>query len=145
VTIRAEGGGVRNWSARGDAPWLKLSVDQGVTPARVFLEVDAAQASGDATVTFRDDLGGTATLSVSVQPASLTAAGEGCSLRNGELHVRAGAGCTLAEREASRWTMPDGRELTGQRLHAQFVRRGQFQLQIHGRDDVADPLTVVIE
>ncbi|HEX4386110.1 MAG TPA: S8 family serine peptidase, partial [Myxococcales bacterium] len=145
VTVRAEGGGMRNWSARSDASWVKLNVEQGVTPARVSIEIDPGQESGEASVSFKDDLGGTATLSISVQPASLTATGAGCALRSGELHVEAGAGCALFTREAARWTMPDGRELNGQRLYAQFVRRGQFQLQIHGRDDVADPLTVVIE
>lgn len=145
VTIRAEGGGVRSWSARSDEPWVKLSVDQGTTPARVFIQVDPVQGSGDALVTFKDSLGGTATLSVSLQPASLSATGAGCALRGGKLLVQAGAGCALATREESHWTLPGGRELEGQRLYAQFVRRGEFQLLIRGKDAVADPLTVVIE
>jgi hypothetical protein len=144
VTIRSEGGGVRSWSASSDAPWLKLSTNQGVTPARLFIQLDPAPDNGEALVTFRDELGGTATLAVSVQPASLTATGDGCALLDGTLHVNAGAGCALATRDSSRWTLPDGRELTGERLYAQFVRRGTFQMLI-GERDVADPLTVVIE
>jgi subtilisin family serine protease len=145
VTIRADGSGARHWTAHSEEAWVKLNVDQGVTPARVFIQVDPVQGSGDAAITFRDDLGGTATLTVSLQPASLTATGDGCALRGGKLHVEAGCGCTLATREESHWTLPGGRELTGQRLYAQYLRRGEFQLLIRGDGAVADPLTVVIE
>ena len=145
VTVRSEGGGARHWSAQSDEAWVKLSIDQGVTPARVSLQVDPVQGSGEAVVIFKDDLGGTVRLTVSLRPATLSATGDGCALRDGRLHVQAGAGCTLATREESHWTLPSGQEMSGQRLYAQYVRRGEFQLLIRGNDAVADPLTVVIE
>jgi subtilisin family serine protease len=146
VSIRVEGGGARSWSAHSDAPWLKLSIDQGETPARVSIRVDPSHGNDDALVVFKDELGGTATLTVSLRPASLAVTGKGCELKaDGKLHVQLGAGCALAASEHSQWTLPDGREMSGQRLYAQFVRRGELQLLIRGSDAVGDPLTVVIE
>jgi thermitase len=145
VTARIEGGGARSWSAHTDAPWIELSMDQGETPARVSIHVDPSHANEEAQVVFKDDSGGTATLTVSLKPASLMVTGGGCSLQDGKLRVKLGSGCTLAAGEWSKWTLPDGREVSGQKLYAQFVRRGEFRVLIRGSDATADPLTVAIE
>jgi subtilisin family serine protease len=142
ISVRIEGGGVRSWSARSDASWVKLSMDQGETPTRVAVRVDPHKASGrEAHVMFVDTLGSRAELTISLDGAAgLEVAGEGCSLSDGKLHARLGAGCTVSS-GGTRWTLPDGQRVDGAKLYAQFVRAGEYQLLV----DSTDPLPVVIE
>ena len=75
--------------------------------------------------------------------------GDGCELRDGAVHARAGAGCALTsvdgDTAAVRWMLPDGAELPGGRMYGQFVRRGEFQVVLSSDDGVTDAVPVVIE
>ena len=103
-------------------------------------------------VVFTDASGGKVTLPVSLEIGGLppvVARGEGCAMRERALHVRAGAGCALSasddESWSTRWRLPGGREVEGARLYAQFVRKGEYQVQISRDDGDPDLLAVVIE
>src|SRR5438270_696082 len=93
-----------------------------------------------------------ATLTVAAQVGSVplvSVQGDGCQLRDGAVHARAGAGCALAsvdgDTAAVRWMLPDGAQVAGGRMYGQFVRRGEFQVMLSSDDGVTDALPVVIE
>jgi hypothetical protein len=157
IALRQEGGGApRGWTARSDARWVLLSSERGETPSHVSVRVDpsrlpAGEHSGH--VVFADASGAGVTLEVSARigsPSTVVVDGSGCSMRSGALHARAGSACTLAlegvQRAPSvRWRLPGGNLVAGARLHAQFVRRGTFELQVSADEGEVDPLPAVVE
>lgn len=155
VALRLEGGGVEPWIATASAPWIEVSRSSGRTPSRPAIRAWPAGLSRGmhlGEVVFTDASGGKVTLPVSLEIGGLppvVARGEGCAMRERVLHVRAGAGCALSAAEAEswsiRWRLPGGREVEGARLYAQFVRKGEYQVQISRDDGDPDPLAVVIE
>ena len=103
-------------------------------------------------MTFAVDGKAAATLTVAAQVGSVplvSVQGDGCQLRDGAVHARAGAGCALAsvdgDTAAVRWMLPDGAQVAGGRMYGQFVRRGEFQVMLSSDDGVTDALPVVIE
>jgi len=156
ISLRAEGGGARKWTAEADANWIVLRQTMGETPARVQVRVDPSKlAAGKHTggVILRDAAGERQALAVSLQIGSapiVAVRGDGCALReDGKLHARAGSGCVLsaADGEAAtvQWRLPGGEEASGARLYCQFVRRGEFQVLVSADEGEVDPLPVVIE
>jgi subtilisin family serine protease len=152
VSLRSDGGGKRAWTAAPDAKWIVLKKPKGETPSRISVRVDPAKLGNqrEGHIEFRDDAGDKVSLKVAVQSGSAVAAsGEGCEMRGGALHVRAGSGCALAAAEADapdvKWVLPGGTQASGSRLYAHFVRRGQFQVLVSSDEGEAEPLPVVIE
>jgi hypothetical protein len=156
VSVGAEGGGQRAFTAETNAAFIVLRQAKGTTPARVAVRVDPstlAAGKHEGRVTFKDASGASLALSVTLQigdAQALAVRGEGCRLgEDGKLHALAGAGCVLsaAEGEAAtvQWRLPGGEEVRGGRLYAQFVRRGEFQMLYSPDEGAADPLAVVIE
>jgi hypothetical protein len=156
ISLRAEGGGARKWTAKADAAWIVLRQTTGETPARVQVRVDPSKlAAGKHTgsVILQDAAGERQALAVSLQIGSapiVAVQGDGCALReDGKLHARAGSGCVLsaADGEAAtvQWRLPGGEEASGARLYGQFVRRGEFQVLVSADEGEVDPLPVVIE
>jgi hypothetical protein len=103
-------------------------------------------------VQFKDESGASAALSVAVQVGNVPAIavrGDGCELREGKLHVRSGAGCTLsaADGEAAgvQWRLPGGSQVAGARLYGQFVRPGEFQVLVSSDEGEVDAIPVLIE
>jgi subtilisin family serine protease len=155
VTVHAERGGAVAVSAASDSTWVVVPKTQVETPARVAVRIDPHGLSGGthrARVTFTSEDGAVATLSVTAQVGEAPAVsvqGEGCSVADGKLRARAGAGCTLiavdGEAAGIQWTLPGGVQVGGGRLYGQFMRRGEFQLTVSADEGVTDAVGVVIE
>ncbi len=152
VSLRSEGGGKQAWTGAPDAKWMVLKQSKGETPSRISVRVDSAKLGNqrEGHIEFRDEAGDKVSLKVVVQSGSaVAAAGEGCEMRGGALHVRAGSGCALAAAGADapevKWVLPGGTQVGGSRLYAHFVRRGQFQVLVSSDEGEVDPLPVVIE
>ncbi len=154
--VRADGGGVKGWTAEASEPWILLKQTRGETPARLLVRVDPSKlAPGphSGSITLRSAIGEWETVAVMLQIGSeplVAVQGDGCALSSdGKLHVRAGAGCALsaADGEAAtvQWRLPGGEEVSGARLFAQFVRRGEFEMLVSADEGQVDPLGVVIE
>jgi hypothetical protein len=157
IVLRQDGGGApRGWTARSDRRWVLLSSDRGETPSHVSVRVDPSRLpAGDHVghVVFTDASGAGVTLEVSARvgsPSTVVLEGSGCSMRSGVLHARAGSACTLAldgvqRAPGVRWRLPGGEVSAGARLHAQFVRRGTFELQVSADEGEVDPVPAVVE
>jgi subtilisin family serine protease len=155
ITIHTEGGGSTPFTATADAKWVLLSKTEAETPARFSVRIDpAAMAPGrnEAHVSFAVDGKAAARLTVAAQVGSIpivSVQGDGCELRDGAVHARAGAGCAVASADGDtaevRWVLPDGAQVAGGRLYGQFVRRGEFEMTLSSDDGVTDAVPVVIE
>ena len=155
ITLHTEGGGATAFTVAADQPWIVPSKTSAETPARISIRVDPtglrAQRS-EGHVTFTAPGTSTATLTVTAQAgtaAVVAVQGEGCDLREGKLHARAGAGCAVASADGETadvtWMLPDGAQVSGGRMYGQFVRRGEFQLVLGSGDGQTDVVPVVIE
>ena len=155
VSIRADGGAARKWTAKADHAFIVLKDLEGQTPARVTIRVDPSKLSAgthQGKVKFADENGDGPTLDVTVQVGgtqSLVVAGDSCELRDGELHAAAGAGCLVrsadGESASVRWILPGGEEVAGAQLYGQFVRPGRYELLVSSDEGEVDSLPVVIE
>jgi hypothetical protein len=155
ISIRTDGGGTRAFTATADQRWIVLAKTTGETPARVAVRIDPAglvAGSHEGHVSFKSQGSDTAVLKVTAivgNAAAVAVTGAGCELREGRLHVRAGAGCSVhaAEGEAAavQWELPGGVKLSGGHLYGQFVRRGEFQVLLSSDEGAVDALPVVIE
>src|SRR5207245_2257679 len=110
-----------------------------IDASRALTALDAATGGTGAalklsrtSITFKAGGADTATLAVTAvvgDGVAVAVTGAGCELREGRLHVRAGAGCAVhaAEGEAAaiQWQLPDGAKVSGGHLYGQFVRRGE--------------------
>lgn len=154
-SVRADGGGNRHFFAHADAPWVRLSLAEGETPARVNVHLDSTGLSlGDhlALVTFDGGLPVALTLHVG-NGATLTARGPGCALTGGQLRVTAKSVCTLSAPGANlgvssagvQWQLPGGALSTGATLTAQFNRPGSYRLLYSTEEGVASQLPVLVE
>ena len=93
-----------------------------------------------------------ATLHVGDAPA-IAASGSGCSLREGRLHVDRGSTCMLAvpglgagaTAMSAQWRLPGGAVVQGGTMYGQFVRRGEYEVEVSASEDVVDPVAVVVE
>jgi subtilisin family serine protease len=161
VSLRAQNGAARRWIARPDAPWIRLRADQGETPARLTIRVDpTGLARGDHEGQVRIEAADRAAefiilrvrLHVGDAPA-VAANGSGCAVQGGTLHVRRGSTCMLAltglgagaTASSVQWRLPGGALVDGGRLVGQFVRRGEFQLEVNASEDASDAIPVVVE
>jgi subtilisin family serine protease len=156
ISMRAEGGGARAWTAESTAAWIIVNKSRGETPARLIVRVDPSKLSTGGhtgSVVVRSATGEAGRLAVTLQVGSapvVAVQGDGCALReDGKLHVRAGSGCVLsaADGEAAtvQWRLPGGEEVSGARFYGQFVRRGEFQILVSADEGAVDPLPVMIE
>ena len=152
VELRALGGGATPWTAKADAPWVILPVDRGHTPARLEVRIDPSKlAPGDhlAHVRFGDQASLEIRLRAGARQA-LVASGSACQMRGETLHVRAGTSCSLAvegveSAPSIQWRLPGGELHSGPRLHAQFVRAGQYDLLISCDEGAVDSVRVSVE
>jgi Subtilase family len=155
ITVHIEGGGSTPFTAAADAKWILLSRTEAETPARLSVRVDPATLApgrNEAHVTFAVEGRTAANLTVAAQVGNVplvSVHGDGCELREGAVHARAGAGCALAsvdgDTAAARWVLPDGAQLPGGRMYGQFVRRGEFQVMVSSDDGLTEAVPVVIE
>lgn len=155
ITVHTEGGGSTAFTAAADAKWVLLSKMEAETPVRLSVRVDPsglAAGRNEAHVAFTVDGKTAARLAIAAQVGSappLSVQGDGCELRDGAVHARAGAGCALAsvdgDTAAVQWMLPDGAQVPGGRMYGQFVRRGEFQVVLSSDDGVTDAVPVVIE
>ncbi|HEX9603076.1 MAG TPA: S8 family peptidase [Myxococcales bacterium] len=161
VSLRAEGGEAKRWTARPDARWVRLLADQGETPARLSVRADpAGLGPGEHVAHVRiesadrpaDAVVLEVTLHVGDAPA-VVANGSGCAVRDGRLHVDRGATCRLAvpglgagaTASSVQWRLPGGALVQGGSMYAQFVTRGEYQVELGGGEEAALALTVVVE
>ena len=136
---RSRAASLRNCISKIACAWISLNRKEGETPARVSIRVDpAGLGSGKhlGTVQFSDESGTGPILQVALQiggSPAITVAGRGCAVDDRTLHASAGAGCSLqiADGEAI-WVLPGGGSARGSRLHAQFLRRGRFEILVDG-------------
>jgi Subtilase family len=155
ITLHTDGGGSTPFTVAADQPWIVPGKTKAETPARISIRVDPAglrSEKGEGHVTFTAEGQSAATLKVIAQAGAappVAVQGEGCDLREGKLHARAGAGCALTSTDGETadvsWVLPDGAQLSGGRMYGQFVRRGEFQLVLGSSDGDSDSLPVVIE
>ncbi|HWE25322.1 MAG TPA: S8 family serine peptidase [Myxococcales bacterium] len=161
ISVRADGGSVRRWTARADAQWIRLGTNQGETPAYLSVRVDpAGLAAGDYTAHVRVEAPERASdfavlevkLHVGAAPA-IAVAGAGCSMRDGRVHVQRGGTCMLATpgvgvgavAASVQWRLPGGATVEGGAMYGQFTRAGEYQVEVSGSEDGADSITVVVE
>jgi len=155
VTVQADGGGTLPYTASADVKWITLPKTAGETPSRFTVRVDPGALGTDVSeghVTFTAEGGGKVKLKVTAQAGaapSVLVQGDGCELRDGKVHARAGAGCSIASSDGEiaslRWVLPDGAQVAGGRMYGQFVRRGEYAMVLAGDDGVSDGVPVVIE
>jgi subtilisin family serine protease len=161
IDLRADGGGATAWAAKSDAPWILLSVDHGVTPARLSVRIDPTRlgplvpfgspGSGDQLGHVR--FGDAVSLEVRVRAGArqaIAVSGIDCALRGAVLHVRAGTACSLnadgvESAPTIQWRLPGGALQTGAQLHAQFVRKGEFDLLVSFDEGAVDTVHVSVE
>ena len=151
LALRAEAGGATAWTAKSDAPWVILPVDHGETPALLAVRIDPTRLSpgehlahvrfGDAALEVRARVGAR---------QAIVASGGACAMRGEVLHVRAGTSCSLwvegvESAPTVQWRLPGGAMQAGARLHAQFARRGQFDLLVSSDESEVDPVHVSVE
>jgi hypothetical protein len=161
ISIRADGGSVRRWTARADVRWVQPGTNQGDTPAWLSVRVDpSGLAPGDYVGHVRIESpeipSDAAVLEVKLRvgaPPTLAVAGAGCAIRDGQLHVERGSTCMLATpgvglgaaAPAVQWKLPGGALVSGAAMYGQFTRTGQYQVEVSAMEDTADTLTVVVE
>jgi len=155
VTVHADRGGAVAVTVGSDSGWVVVPKAQVETPARIAVRVDPhglAPGAHRARLTFTSEDGSAATLTVTAQVGEAPAVsvqGDGCSLLEGKVRARAGAGCALVavdgEAAGVQWTLPGGAQASGARLYGQFVRRGEFQVMLSSDEGATDAVPVVIE
>jgi len=161
VSLRAEGGEPRRWTARPDAGWVRLTTDHGETPSRLSVHADpAGLGPGEHLAHVRidsdDDSGRTAILGVKLRVRDappVAANGSGCAMRDGRLHVDRGATCRLAVAGLGdgatssyvQWRLPGGAVVQGGSMYAQFIARGEYQLELSGSEEGVEAVSVVVE
>ena len=160
ISLRADGGSVRHWTARADARWIRLGTDQGETPAYLSVRADpSGLAPGDYMAHVRIEAperpADFAVLEVKLhvgEAAAVTAAGAGCAMREGRVHVERGSTCVLATPGAGvgaaaavQWKLPGGTTVQGGAMYGQFTRPGEYQVEVSGSEDGVDTITVVVE
>ena len=161
ISLRAEGGSVRRWTARADARWVRLGADQGETPAWLSVHVDpSGLPPGDYVAHVRIEApeasSDVAVLEVKLRvgaASTVAVAGAGCAMRDGRLHVERGSTCMLATpgvgigsaAPAIEWKLPGGALVSGAAMYGQFTRTGEYQVEVRAVEDGADTLTVVVE
>ena len=161
VSLRAEGGEAKRWTARPDARWVELSANQGETPARLTVRVDPSGLSAGAHVAHvriepADRPPQAVVLEVTLRVGdapSVAANGVGCGVRDGALHIDRGATCRLAisglgagaTASSVQWRLPGGAVVQGGSMYAQFPARGEYTVQVSGTEEGVEPLTVVVE
>ena len=161
ISVRAEAGSVRRWTARADARWIRLGAAQGETPTYLSVHADPSGLTpGDYTAHVRIEAAEQASdfailevkLHVGAGPA-VTATGAGCALRDGHVHVERGSTCMLATpgfgvgaaAASVQWKLPGGTMVQGGAMYGQFTLPGEYQVEVSGSEDGADLITVVVE
>ena len=162
VSVRAEGGEAKKWTARADARWIRLTADHGETPSRLSVHADPAglgpgEHLGRVRVESDDDPAHAVMLEVKLRVGdapALAANGSGCAMReDGRLHVDRGATCKLgvpglgtgATASSVQWRLPGGAVVQGGSMYAQFVSRGEYQLELSGSEEGVEVVPVVVE
>ena len=156
LELRTDSGRPVPFTATTSAPWLRLSVRRNDTPARVAVRVDPsklAPAGREAEVTFTAADGSSVVATIAARPVArqtIAANGMGCDLHGGVLRARAGCACTLSidgagEAPSIRWRLPGGALASGARLHAQFIRPGEYNVLVSADEGEVDALKVVIQ
>jgi len=161
VSLRAEGGEAKRWTARPDAPWVRLTAEHGETPSRLSVHADPAglgpgEHLAHVRVEADEDPGHAALLEVKLRVGdapAVAANGTGCAMRDGRLHVDRGATCKLAvpglgdgaTSSSVQWRLPGGAVVQGGSMYAQFISRGEYQLELSGSEDGVDAVSVVVE
>jgi subtilisin family serine protease len=161
VSLRGEGGETKRWTARPDARWVRLTADHGETPSRLSVHADpAGLGPGEHLAHVRiepdDDAGHAAILEVKLRVGdapAVAATGAGCTVRDGRLHVDRGATCRLAvaglgdgaTSSSVQWRLPEGTVVQGGSMYAQFISRGEYQLELSGSEDGVEAVSVVVE
>jgi hypothetical protein len=161
VSLRTGGGEAEQWTARPDARWLRLPVDQGETPARLTVRVDpSGLPPGDHVAHVRIETSDrppqAAVLEVALHVGdapAVAANGSGCRLQEGRLHVDHGATCRLAipglgegaTASSVQWRLPGGALVQGGSMYAQFLARGEYTVELSGSEAGSEALAVVVE
>ncbi len=155
ISVRAEGGGAQSFTATSTEKWIVLPKSTAQTPARIAVKIDPANlgpGTHEGAVTFKAQGADAVTLKITAvlgNGAAVAVTGPGCEVREGRLHVRAGAGCAVHATEGDaagiRWQLPGGAKVAGGHLYGQFVRRGEFEVLVSSDEGVVDTLPVVIE
>jgi subtilisin family serine protease len=161
ISLRAEGGSVRRWTARADARWIGLGASQGETPAWLSVRADPSGLTpGDYVGHVRIEAAETpseaAVLEVKLRvgaPTAMAVAGAGCAMRDGRIYVERGSTCMLATpgvglgaaSPAVQWKLPGGALVSGGAMYGQFTRTGEYQVEVSAMEDGADRITVVVE
>ena len=161
VSLRAEDGEAVRWTARPDAPWLRLSADQGETPARLTVRVDpSGLSSGEHVAHVRIESGDRSPQAVVLEVAlrigdtpAVAANGSGCRFQEGRLHVDRGATCKLAipglgagaTASSVQWRLPGGAVVQGGSMYAQFLARGDYTVELSGSEEGSEAVAVVVE
>ena len=161
VSLRAEGGEAKRWTARPDAPWVRLTAEHGDTPSRLSVHADPAglgpgEHLAHVRVEADEDRGHAALLEVKLRVGdapAVAANGTGCTMRDGRLQVDRGATCKLAlpglgdgaTSSSVQWRLPGGAVVQGGSMYAQFISRGEYQLELSGSEDGVDAVSVVVE
>ncbi|HKC59903.1 MAG TPA: S8 family serine peptidase [Myxococcales bacterium] len=161
ISLRAEGGDAKRWTARPDARWVRSSPDQGETPGRLTVRVDPSGLQpGEHVAHVRIESADRPPQAVVLEvrlrigdgPA-VAANGSGCGLREGRLHVGRGATCRLAipglgagaTASSVQWRLPGGAVVQGGSMYAQFLMRGEYTVEVSGTEEGSQPVTVVVE
>ena len=74
-------------------------------------------------------------------------------MRDGRLHVDRGATCRLAVPglgdgatwSSVQWRLPGGAVVQGGSMYAQFIARGEYQLELSGSEEGVEAVSVVVE
>ena len=74
-------------------------------------------------------------------------------MRDGRLHVDRGATCRLAVAGLGdgatssyvQWRLPGGAVVQGGSMYAQFIARGEYQLELSGSEEGVEAVSVVVE
>ena len=161
VSLRAQGGGARKWRARADAAWVRLGSERGETPSRITVRAEPDRLGpGDHVGHVRiEDPERPASfvvlrveLRVGEAPAIATS-GAGCEMREGRLHAERGATCLLglpglgagATAGSVQWRLPGGALVQGGLVYGQFVRPGEYQIEVSASEGAVDTVSVVVE
>jgi subtilisin family serine protease len=161
ISLRAEGGSIRRWTARADARWIRVGSDQGDTPAYLSVRVDPSGLApgdylGQVRIEAPERASDFAVLQVKLHVGAgvaVTAAGAGCAMREGRVHVERGSTCVLATPGAGvgataasvQWRLPGGTTVQGGAMYGQFTQAGEYQVEVSGSEDGTDAITVVVE
>lgn len=161
VSLRAEGGEAKRWTARPDARWVRLSAAQGETPARLTVRVDpSGLSSGEHVAHVRIESADRPPQAVVLEIAlrigdtpAVAANGSGCRFQEGRVHVDRGATCKLAipglgpgaTASSVQWRLPGGAVVQGGTMYGQFQARGEYTVELLGNEEGSEAVAVVVE